>query len=204
MVSDKGITSNADGGLKRIEDRVLSKSRAEADKVLAEGRAEAESLLAAAREEADRKLVAELERLKAELAASLDREVSGLRSSRAQELLGDKTRLLDDVFRRAADRLLGSPAYWDLVRRRLKELAGKSGVVLCRAEHRDTVAKYLAELARETGGKMPALAAESANISGGFVLRGERVDIDFSLESELATLRERVLPELAAKAFPNT
>ncbi len=174
--------------LKRIEDHVLTKARAEAQKVLDDGRKQSDALLAAAREETDRKLKAELDRL---------------RSERAQELLVDKSGVLDDVFKRAADRLLESPAYWDLLRRRLKELPGQKGEILCRAEHRDTLAKHVEELGRETGGKMPPLAKDSANILGGFILRGERMDIDFTLESELAALRERILPELAAKAFPN-
>ena len=190
--------------LEKIQDHVLQKARAEAAALVDEARKKADAELAAARDEADRKLKAALDRLQAELDGALDREVSGLRASRGQEILVDKSRVLDDAFKRAAERLLASPAYWDLVRRRLAELAGQKGELLCRAEHRDAVAKLVDELHRETGGKMPPLAKDSANILGGFILRGERVDIDFTLESELAVLRERILPELAAKAFGNT
>jgi vacuolar-type H+-ATPase subunit E/Vma4 len=204
MPFDKLTAPSGVEGLKRIEDHVLDKARAEAAKVLGEARRQADALLAAAREETDRRLKSELDRLKSELDAALDRELSGRRASRGQELLVDKSRVLDDAFKRAGDRLLKSPGYWDLLRRRLKELAGQKGGVLCRAEHRDTIGKYITELNRETGGKMPALADENASILGGFVLRGERVDVVFTLEGELATLREKILPELAAKAFPNT
>ncbi len=189
--------------LKRIEDHVLEKSRAEAQKVLDEGRREADAALRSAREETDRKVKGELDRLKVDLDAALDREISGRRASRGQELLVDKSRVLDDVFKRAAERLLKDPGYWELLRRRLKELAGQPGSVLCRAEHREAVGRLIDGLKAETGGKVPPLADESANILGGFVLRGDRVDVDFSLESELAALHERILPELAAKAFPN-
>jgi vacuolar-type H+-ATPase subunit E/Vma4 len=190
--------------LKPIEDHVQALARVEADGIAAQAKAEAERIVASAREESDRRLKSELDKLRAELDAGLDREVSVVRSARAQELLAGKSRILDDVFRRAAERLLASAAWWDLLRARLRSLAGEKGQVLCRAEHRDTIGKCLAELKGETGGKMPPLADESAKILGGFILRGAQFDVDYSLESELASLREKILPELAAKAFPKT
>lgn len=190
--------------LERIENHVKDKARAEAEKISAEAKQQADALLASARDEADRKLEADLARLKAELGRELDREVSAVRAARAQEILVDKSRVLDDVFKRAADRLVASAAYWDVVRKRLAELAGREGEILCRAEHRDAMAKTLDALAKETGKPMPALAKDSAAFVGGFLLRGDKMDVDVTLESELAALRERILPELAAKAFPES
>ncbi len=191
-------------GLGRIENHVLSKARAEAAEIASKAGVEAERIAAAAREECDKRSRAELDRVRADLAAESEREAAVLRGRGRAERLAMKSRILDDVFRKAAERLVKDGAYWDLLRRRLRDLAGQKGRVLCRAEHREALGRHIAELNRETGGKAPALADESADILGGFILRGDHVDVDFTLETELAAFRERILPELAAKAFPDT
>ena len=101
-----------------------------------------------------------------------------------------------------AEKLLLSEEYWRLIREQLRDLAAEKGQILCRGDHRETLAKVRDELNAELDEKLAPLAEESADILGGFVLRGSEFDLDVSLDSQLEAFREKVLPELIAKVFP--
>ena len=189
--------------LKRIEDHILEKAQSEARAVTDAARQDAEARIRAGRDEIDRAFQADVARLEAELAQELERELAALGAERRMEVLRMKSDLLDRIFRRAAEKLAAGPDYWKRVREEMKSLAGREGQVLCSPGHKTAVARILSELGRETGAKMPPLGEEPAKITAGVVLRGKDFDMDLSLDAELASLREEILPELIRKAFPD-
>jgi len=113
-----------------------------------------------------------------------------------------KTAILDDVFEQATRKLLFDDGYWQLTRRYLRSMAGQKGEILCRSEHRETLGRAIDELNAEVTEKIPPLSEETVDILGGFILRGDKFDVDYSLDSQLETFRTKVLPELMAEAFP--
>ena len=186
--------------LERIESHIMDEARSRASQIEAQGKAQAEHILKTGRERIDKRTDDALARLQAELAAEADKQIAILRARHGMQLLEQKTRIIDHVFQKAADKLLFNERYWSRLREELKKLAGHEGTIRCRAEHKETLAKMRDELNRETGGKMPPLG-EPIAITGGFILEGKSFDVDHSLDAELARFREKVLPELIAKAF---
>ena len=188
--------------LERIEKHITEQTEAEVAEIIERARKEAEHLTSTAREEADAEYAGDIERLKRELKSTFEQETGKLRAQRRMELLKFKSNILDDIFAKAAEKLLARDEYWNIVRTQLTELAGREGQILCRSEHRKKTAGIMEELNGELTEKIAPLGEESLDITGGFVFRSERFDIDYSLDSQLESLREKVLPELIAEAFP--
>ena len=188
--------------LDRIEKHITEQAEGEVAEIAERARKEAGRITSTAREEADAEYAADVERLKRELKTTFEQETGKLRARGRMELLKLKSGILDDVFTRAADKLLARDDYWDIVRAQLAELAGREGEILCSSEHRERVAGIIKELNGTLTEKVASLGKEDLDITGGFVSHGERFDIDYSLDSQLEGLRENVLPELVAEAFP--
>jgi len=188
--------------LKRIEDHILDQAKAEASTMTEAARQEADRLTSAAREQCEAEYAAAVEGLQRQLKTTFEQETGKLRADCGMELLRLKTRILDDIFRKAARKLLERDDFWNLVQRQLKEVAGREGRVHCRADHRDAVGKLIDEINGASEQKIAPLAEEPVDITGGFVFRGAQFDIDYSLDSQLADFREKTLPELIARAFP--
>ena len=188
--------------LERIEKHITEQAEAEAAEIIDGARKEAERISSSAREEADAQYAGDIERLKRELRTAFEQDTGKLRARRRMELLKLKAGILDDVFANAAEKLLARDEYRDRVRSQLKEVAGSEGQILCRPDQRETIGGLLKELGGELTEKIAPLGEEGVDITGGFVFRGDRFDIDYSLDSQLDGLRENVLPELIAEAFP--
>lgn len=188
--------------LEKIENHVVSEATARAAELTRQTREEAGKITADVREEADADHASGIERLKADLKNAFDRSIGKLRADQRLEMLKIKTGILDAAFTKAGEKLLTAEGYRAVLRRQLGELAGQEGAILCRARDRKIVGKMIGELNSKLDGKVPPLSEENADILGGFILRGKRMDIDFSLDLQLETFRERVLPELIREAFP--
>ena len=186
--------------LKTIEEHILNETRAEADRLRGEGKARAQRLLDEGRARIEKRTSDALERMANELAADTERKLAVLRARHGVQLLEQKTLIIDRIFAKAGEKLLFNETYWSRLREALKRLAGHEGTLRCRAEHVETLRKMRDELDAETGAKMPPVG-DPVDITGGFVLEGKSFDVDHSLDSELMTFREKVLPELINKAF---
>lgn len=193
--------------LEKIENHVIKQAREEAEAITTKTREEARRITAEAREQAEGEYAAAVDRLKGTLDTTLEQEIGKLDGRHRMELLDLKSKILDDVFRQAVEKLLLDDEHWKVTWKHLREVAGQKGQILCRAEHHETFAKKMAELETALVGArhaspLPPLADEPAPILGGFIFRCDKFDADFSLDSQLEAFREKLLPELVARAFP--
>ena len=188
--------------LERIENHIIEKAKAEGEAIAQGAAEEAACITRAAREEADAAYGAAIEQSKSRLSAEFEQTLGRARAAGRMELLKRKSAILDDILTKTQGKLLAGEEYWKRVREQLRSLAGHEGHILCGADHRERIAKMIKELNGDLSEKVPALAKEPGDISGGFILTGDKYDVDFSLASQLEALREKILPELIAKAFP--
>ena len=187
--------------LEKIENHIVEEAKAKAGEIADATRAECEKITAAAREEADAAFAAAVERLKADLANAFAQAIGKRHADHRLENLRIRTAILDDVFAKAREKLLHHEDYWQLTRAQLRTVAGKSGTIRCRAEHRETIGKIIDALNAEGKDKVSSLSDDPVDILGGFVLEGAQFDLDFSLDSQLEAFREKVLSELLVEAF---
>lgn len=181
--------------IERIERHILEKARAEADRMLREARDAAQARIGEARERHARQLQGQVAALKEDLARHHQQELAKLRTEERAELLRIKTDIIDRVFDAAGTRLAQDDRYLHWLRRKLEAARGVSGSLLCRAEDTELVARLL----KETGRQDLSVSHETVRIRGGWFLRTDKYDLDLTLDAELASLREVVLPELARR-----
>ncbi|MBN1361595.1 MAG: V-type ATP synthase subunit E [Sedimentisphaerales bacterium] len=191
----------------QVIDKILSDAKAEADKIAQQAREKAQ----AERARLDEQL-AEFKQESAALAekAAEDEKshiLAAARMEAAQEYLAEKTRILDEVFAQARRRLEQLPdnEYRDLMARLMREAVetGDEEVVIGRHETRiDQTLVDAVNGKLNAGGKGNLkLAAERANLSGGFLLRRGKIKTNVSIDVLLGQARNDLQIELAKDLF---
>jgi len=187
--------------IENIEKTILGSARAEAEKLVAEATAEAEAALAAAKAESEERK----ESAQAETQAALEQErhqqETAAKAANKLRLLTHKAEILDEIFQAAVTRFIGdrSGGYSEWLVAQLRSVASERGEIVAAKPDRNAIAALLADRAAADG---LALADDSLPAQGGFLLRGEKVDLDLTLDTRLDAIRETLLPELAGRAFP--
>ena len=184
-----------------VEQAVLNKAQQEAEAVLDEARGATEAhwerASARLRESHERRV----EALRAELTGTLERQCASRETEDRLERLKIKNEIIDKVFRRAAEGIVSLPddGYHHWLKSQLSHLPERSGGrVAANERDREIVGRLLKEIPDPQG---LALSEEPLDILGGFLVQGERADLDYSVDSLLSVLRESLAEEVAASLF---
>ncbi len=191
----------------QVIEKILSDAKAEADKIAQQAREKA------AGEQA--KLDEQLAAFKKQSAALAEKAaedekahiLAAARMEAAMEYLAEKTRILDEVFKRARQRLgeLPDSEYRDLMARLMREAVetGDEEVVVGQNETR--IDQTLVDA---VNGKLEAdrkrnlrLSDERNNLSGGFILRRGKIKTNVSIDVLLQQARSNLEIELAQGLF---
>jgi V/A-type H+-transporting ATPase subunit E len=187
--------------------KILSDAKAEAEKIAEQAREKA----AAEQARLDEQL-AEFKQQSAALAAKAAEDekshiLAAARMEAAQEYLAEKTRILDEVFQQARQRLgqLPDNEYRDLMARLMREAVetGDEEVVIGQNETRidqTLVDAVNGKLNAEGKGNLK-LAGERVNLGGGFLLRRGKIKTNVSIGVLLEQARGDLLIELAKSLF---
>lgn len=183
-----------------IIDRILSDAETEAQDIISSAKQKAEDIVARAEFDAarDRQLneTEVIEKVKGILAG---REAAA-RLDSAKILLAEKRRVIDGVYSLALQKLLAldKAAALSLAEKLLTEYAEEGDEIKFAQNY-----KYANEVGALAVVKQKKLkiSAERAEISGGFVLLGEKSDKDVSYGALLSDDRENEQAEIAAKLF---
>jgi vacuolar-type H+-ATPase subunit E/Vma4 len=181
--------------LERITEHILEQARQNAQTAVEAAGKEAEEKLAEARRREEELLAEQVKGLETELERERQQETARRRTDQRAELLRVKTKIVEGIFTEAREKVLGSGAYREWLKERLKTSGVASGKVVCRAEDRGVMEQLLKELGL-TG---ITVVKEGSAPAGGFILRTEKYDLDVTLEAELAELREELTGELVER-----
>ena len=190
----------------QVIEKILSDARAEAEKITNE----AKERMAAEQAKADAKL-AEYRQQAAVLAqqAAEDEKshiLAGARMNAAKEYLAEKSKILDEVFERAAQRLgeLPDDEYRALMGRLVAEAVetGDEEVIIGKDEKRIDQSLVDEVNSKLQGDKKNLkLAADRHDLSGGFVLRRGKIKTNVSPAVLLGQARNDLVIELAKTLF---
>ena len=190
----------------RLEAAVITEAEAEAARIAEAAREETGALLARSREENDRAFEEAARQAEAAAARETARQLGLARHEGRLEVLDAKNRVIDEIFRKAAERVssLSDEEYMDLMAGWLTMLPAEIGGTL-RVSSRDEKRFSRAFLdrvnARRTGsGRFDGVTADS-RITGGFVVAGDNYTVDSTLENRMSELRESLAGELAGELF---
>ncbi len=189
--------------LENIRTRILEAAQAEADAVLRAGEAAARKQLDQAVAGNDARFKKAEAEIRARLRQQHDRDVTAANAANRLELLVQKSEILNQFFDAAVERFVGrrDGDYRQLLARQLDSVAGETGAVVAAAADRAAIEQLLAELKKQNRGAGLSVAEESRPLRGGFILQGEKTDIDLSLDTWLADVKEELMPEMARRAF---
>lgn len=196
-------------GIRELESRILKDARAEANAIVERAARVRDEVLRAADEEAEalyQRRFAELE-LRAEEEKKQRVTMQALDARKA--VLEEKRAQLDRVFAAALYELKNLPAdrYRGLLVGMLVEASSDGkGEVLLSEPDRETIGprlveeanRALADLGKDAG---LSLAAETRDITGGFVLRSGDVEVNSSFASEMQSRREELEEKLVDLLF---
>lgn len=192
--------------VERIRQAILDEARAEAEKIEAEARAGHDGELEAARRRLDQEFEQrfELGRQAAELDAH--QRLMLARSRHNLALLQRRNTILNDLFKGGGDWVAGldDGEYRALIAGWMGEVPdGYGGEVLCNERDAARLAPLVEELnrARPPGAQFILVPGERPAL-GGVIFRAEKFEVDLSLDSRLARLREDLAPEVAQMVFP--
>lgn len=187
-------------------------------KILSDAKAEAEKITQQAREKAgaeQAKLDEQLAEFKQQSAALAQKAAEDERShilaaarmEAAMEYLAEKTRILDEVFQQARQRLgqLPDNEYRDLMARLMREAAETGDEEVVIGQHETRIDQTLVDavngkLSAEGKGNLK-LAADRIDLSGGFLLRRGKIKTNVSIGVLLAQARSDLQIELAKSLF---
>ena len=172
-------------------DKIVSEANEKAASIRADAKARADSLILAAEDES-----AALSESARKLASSSAPEVIKRRKSMAELevrkiLLEAKQSLIAKAYEQAAERVLSSKSYPDLLVSMITSAAEEGDLVMFASsdEGRINESKILSAAKAKLGFPIAA-SKEKGDFMGGIVLLGKSYDKNLTLETELARLRE--------------
>jgi len=184
--------------VQNIEKRILESARAEAETITRQAEEKARDLLESARASNEERAREAVEGARQALQQQHDQQVTSAKAADKLQLLARRAGILDEVFEKAVERFIGDRGgeYRKWLSARTDSVAGESGTVVPAEPDRPLIEELLST--RDTG---PTLAEKSLPLRGGFMLEGDRFDLDLSLDTQLVERKTELLPELAKKAF---
>lgn len=185
--------------IENIEKKIAEAANAEAEAVVARAAQQAKARLEAAKTENTSRAARAAEETRGRQQQEFDQQTTSARAANKLKLLAHKSRILEDIFDAAIERFIGDRGgeYRNWLATRLEAVAGEPGSIVPAEADRAIIENLLAK----HGGDGPLLDGESLPLRGGFVLKAEDVDIDLSLDAQLAEMKNELLPELARRAF---
>ncbi len=176
-------------GIELLTDKIVSEAREKAEEVLAQAHARTEEIRQSAAKTVAQLEASARESVEKETRAILERARSRVRLQRRNALLAARWRVIDRVLAAGREAVLSDPGYADTL----------ANLVRRYRDHGWSV--YISEQDERLYGKNLGTAGRAA-ISGGAVFKRERVEIDLSLDSVIAQIREELAGRLAQILFP--
>ncbi len=185
--------------MENIERRILESAQAEAEHLLAEARRQADEQLAQARTEQAERASQAIADAEDQAQRRLEQQATAKRNENRLALLAERSALLNEAFEAAVERFIGdrSGAYHQWLVAQVQAAAKVQGSILAAEADRDAIRKLL----KDSQAKGLSVADETAPLRGGFEVKGEKIDLNLSLDVQLAEIRAKLLPELARRAL---
>ncbi len=192
--------------VQRIREAILSEAREEAGRILSEARARHDRRLQAACSSLDSELEQRLERAQQEAQQESQRQIMRARGRHNLALLQRRNTILDELFRQAAERLVGltDEQYCAVVEGWMRQVpAHQPGDVLCTEPDGERLAPLIEKLdaSRAADAQLRLVPAERPTL-GGVIFRTDKFEIDLSVDTRIAQLRQELAPQVAGIIFP--
>lgn len=196
-------------GIEKLKEKILQDSEAKADAVIAEAKRQAQEIIDKANGRAVQRAEEIHKKASADAAEKLKISNSMLELEMRKDILLTKQQLIEEVFHKALQSLsnMDSNEYEAILFKLIVGAVetGREEILLSAKDRNKLGADFGSKLntALVQAGKNGTIkvSEETRDIAGGFVLKSEGVEINYSFEALLRMYRDEIEPEVAAILF---
>lgn len=192
--------------LDRIKNSIIGKARKEAGAIIEEAEENLRRKVESARATLKNDFEQRLKIGEAALEEEKNREIVSLRAGYRMQLLTTKNQILDRIFDQAIHRIMTSPdeTYLALLEKWIPKIdPNLPGQLLVNKSDLNRIGQEVMERInrlRKKEGQI-ILSPDPVDIKGGFILKTEKFDVDYTLDTLIENLRGELAPIIAKELF---
>ncbi|MCL6583290.1 MAG: V-type ATP synthase subunit E [bacterium] len=192
--------------LEKIRQKILEEAEGEAGRIIKEAEERAAALRQEAEKIAKARFEEEIENEKKTLALEEERIISEYRATTSAEVLRLKNQLIDEVFDRAIERILKleDKKYLEIIAHYLSKnlCPGVDTLIISQRDQQRISRQWIESMLKKMQkNDLKIKIVTSPEIEGGFILRGEKAEIDCSLRQIIADKKEELTPAISRVLF---
>lgn len=190
--------------IERITKSILNDAEKEAARILHAAQIATQRKINSAREEQKKNLTERSKAIEVEFEEKKAKELSNLKASYGHQLLESKNATIDDVFKRAVQNvaLLSDGEYLSVIEKWLQAINTAGQISISSKDSKRITHEFISRInqSRKESSQL-SLSKDFADIRGGFILKTEKFEIDYSIDAIASNLRERLGPKIAKELF---
>jgi V/A-type H+/Na+-transporting ATPase subunit E len=195
--------------LEKLVQRILSDAREYADGILNDARLRRLDMLNQAKEDAKQRYTEIVENARRSAAEEKQQRITAALLEARKDILEEKQRIIQGVFDRAIQEVhsLPSERYIQVLLGQLLSVGRDlEGEIILSDEDRARLGEELVKKGNEMikkagGGGRVTLSEETRPIQGGFILKTESLELNYSLDAQIETHREELVEEITKVLF---
>ncbi len=192
--------------LEKIRQKIVEEAEEEAGRINKDAEKKGRMAKEEAKRAAEERYKREIEDEKAALALEEERVRIKYKADMNAEVLRLKNQLIDEVFDKAVEKIskLENTKYLEIIAQYLSEnlISGVDTLIISQKDEERITEKWVdTTLEKMHKGGLQLKIVTSHDIQGGFILKGEKAEIDCSLEQIIADKKEELKPEISRVLF---
>ena len=192
--------------LEKIRQKIIEESEGEAGRIVKEAEEEIRTAKEDAKRAAEERYKREMEEEKAALALEEERVRIKYKADMNAEVLRLKNQLISEVFDKAVERIskMENAKYLEIIGQYLSKnlISGVDALIISQKDRGRITEKWVDSLLKKMHKDNFRLKiVTSGDIQGGFILKGEKAEIDCSLEQIIADKKEELKSEISRVLF---
>jgi len=192
--------------LEKIRQKIVEEAEEEAGRIIKDAEKRGRMAKEEAKRAAEERYKREIEDEKAALVLAEERACIKYKADMNAEVLRLKNQLIDEIFDKAVEKIskLENTKYLEVIARYFSEnlISGVDTLVISQKDKERVTEKWVDTILEKIHkGDFQLKIVTSPDIQGGFILKGEKAEIDCSLEQIIADKKEELKPEISRVLF---
>lgn len=192
-------------GIDKIKESILDEANKKANQIKSDAQAQAAAMIQAAQQKADERKLGIIEKAKAEVAQIEKRVHAAATLDSKKDRQKNRQGVVEQVFSATLDKLCNLPReqYIETAATMAAKLieTGKEEVVLSAKDRSEIGQQLVDRINQKINAGTVTLAADSANIKGGFLLRSGNIEINSSFETIIRMKKDQLEAEVYKMLF---
>jgi vacuolar-type H+-ATPase subunit E/Vma4 len=190
--------------LEKITKSILDDAERESARILHAAQITAQRNVDSARKELRNNLADRLKAAEAEFEEKKAIEISNVDAGYRQQLLEIKNVVIGDVFKRSTQQVtsLSNEEYLSLIEKWLQTINTAGQISIGPKDSKRITQGFISKVNQSrTKSSSLSLSKDFVDISGGFIVKTEKFEMDYSIDTITSNLREQLGPKIAKKLF---